>query len=42
MSILHLLGLDQNRVWYLNNGRQEKLTDFRGTPIERVWTGRSA
>ena len=41
-TILHLLGLDQNRVWYLNNGRQEKLTDFGGTPIERVWTGRSA
>ncbi len=40
-TILHLLGLDQNRVWYLNNGRQEKLTDFGGTPIERVWNGRS-
>jgi uncharacterized protein (DUF1501 family) len=41
-TILHLLGLDQNRVWYLNNGRQEKLTDFGGTPIERVWAERSA
>ena len=41
-TILHLLGLEQNRLWYLHNGRQEKLTDFGGTPIERVWTGRPA
>ncbi len=41
-TILHLLGLEQNRVWYLHNGRQEKLTDFGGNPIERVWNGRSA
>ena len=38
-TILHLLGLEQNRVWYLHNGRQEKLTDFGGTPIARVWGG---
>jgi hypothetical protein len=33
-TILHLLGLDQNRLWYLHNGRNEKLTDFGGTVIE--------
>ena len=38
-TILYLLGLEQNRVWYLHNGRQEKLTDFGGTPIARVWGG---
>jgi uncharacterized protein DUF1501 len=38
-TILHLLGLEQNRVWYLHNGRQEKLTDFGGTPIARIWGG---
>jgi uncharacterized protein (DUF1501 family) len=37
-TILHLLGLDQNRLFYLHNGRNEKLTDFGGTPIEKVWT----
>ena len=36
-TILRLVGLDQNRVWYLHNGRHEKLTDFGGTPIARVW-----
>lgn len=36
-TILHLLGLEQNKLWYLHNGRQEKLTDFGGTPIARVW-----
>ena len=36
-TILRLVGLDQNRVWYLHNGRHEKLTDFGGTPITRVW-----
>lgn len=35
-TILRLLGLDQNRLWYLNNGRNEKLTDFGGTVIEKV------
>ena len=29
-TILHLLGLDQHRLWYLHNGRHEKLTDFGG------------
>ena len=37
-TILHLLGLDQNRLFYLHNGRNEKLTDFGGKPIEKVWT----
>ena len=33
-----LLGLDQNRLWYLHNGRNEKLTDFGGKVIEKVFT----
>ena len=36
-SILHALGLDQNQLWYLHNGRHEKLTDFGGTVIERLF-----
>ena len=32
-TILHLLGLDQNRLWFLHNGRNEKLTDFGGNVI---------
>lgn len=36
-TILHALGLDQNQLWYLHNGRHEKLTDFGGTVIERVF-----
>ena len=35
-TILRLLGLDQNRLWYLHNGRNEKLTDFGGNVIEKV------
>jgi len=35
-TILHLLGLDQNRLWYLHNGRHEKLTDFGGAVIQQV------
>jgi hypothetical protein len=35
-TILHLLGMDQNQLWFLHNGRQEKLTDFGGKVIERV------
>ena len=34
-TILHLLGFDQNRLWFLHNGRNEKLTDFGGTVIRR-------
>lgn len=37
-TILHLLGLDQNRLWYLHNGRHEKLTDFGGKLIEKIYT----
>jgi len=36
-TILHALGLDQNQLWYLNNGRQEKLTDFGGNVITKVF-----
>ena len=35
-TILQLLGLDQNRLWFLHNGRNEKLTDFGGTVIEEM------
>jgi hypothetical protein len=35
-TILHLLGMDQNQLWFLHNGRHEKLTDFGGTVIEKV------
>jgi uncharacterized protein (DUF1501 family) len=37
-TLLHLMGLDQNRLWYLHNGRNEKLTDFGGKVIEKVFT----
>ena len=36
-TILHALGLDQHKLWYLNNGRQEKLTDFGGQVISQVF-----
>ena len=36
-SILHALGLDQHQLWYLHNGRHEKLTDFGGTVIEDLF-----
>lgn len=35
-TILRLLGLEQNRLWYLHNGRNEKLTDFGGKVIDKV------
>ncbi len=35
-TILHLLGLDQNRLWWLHNGRNEKLTDFGGNVITEM------
>ena len=35
-TILHLLGLDQNRLWFLHNGRNEKLTDFGGNIITEM------
>ncbi len=36
-TILHALGLDQNQLWYLHNGRNEKLTDFGGNVIKQVF-----
>ncbi len=36
-TILHALGLDQNQLWYLHNGRHEKLTDFGGSVITKVF-----
>lgn len=35
-TILHLLGMDQNRLWFLHNGRNEKLTDFGGNVIKDI------
>ena len=35
-TILQLLGLDQNRLWFLHNGRNEKLTDFGGDVIREM------
>lgn len=35
-TVLRLLGLDQNRLWFLHNGRNEKLTDFGGTVIDQM------
>ena len=36
-TILHALGLEQNQLWYLHNGRNEKLTDFGGNVIQQVF-----
>lgn len=36
-TILHALGLDQHKLWYLHNGRHEKLTDFGGKVIQQVF-----
>jgi hypothetical protein len=38
-TILHALGLDQHKLWYLHNGRHEKLTDFGGKVIQPVFGG---
>jgi hypothetical protein len=35
-TILHLLGLDQDRLWFLHNGRNERLTDFGGNVIREM------
>jgi hypothetical protein len=35
-TILHLLGLEQDRLWFLHNGRNEKLTDFGGSVIKEM------
>jgi hypothetical protein len=37
-TMLHLLGLDQMKLTYLHNGRYERLTDFGGNVIERLFT----
>ena len=37
-TILHALGLDQTQLWYLHNGRHEKLTDFGGNVIKKVFS----
>ena len=36
-TILHLLGLDHERLTYRHNGRDERLTDVSGEVIERVF-----
>jgi len=36
-TMLHLLGLDQMKLTYLHNGRYERLTDFGGNVIERLF-----
>jgi hypothetical protein len=36
-TLLHALGLDQHKLWYLHNGRHEKLTDFGGNVIQQVF-----
>jgi hypothetical protein len=36
-TILHAMGLDQHKLWYLHNGRHEKLTDFGGKVIQQVF-----
>ncbi len=35
-TMLHLLGLDQMKLTYLHNGRDERLTDFGGNVIEKL------
>lgn len=35
-TIFQLLELDQNRLWFLQNGRDEKLTDFGDNVIEEM------
>jgi hypothetical protein len=35
-TLLHLIGLDQNRLTYLSQGRLKKLTDIGGTPIRQI------
>jgi hypothetical protein len=37
-TILHLLGLDHERLTYRHNGRDERLTDVSGNVIERVFS----
>ena len=37
-TLLHLLGLDQDRLHFLHAGRFEKLTDFGGRVIREMLT----
>lgn len=37
-TMLQLLGLDQMRLTYLHNGRNERLTDFGGNVIEQIYS----
>ena len=36
-TILHLLGLDHERLTFFHNGRDERLTDVPGTWSRRSW-----
>jgi uncharacterized protein (DUF1501 family) len=36
-TLLHALGMDQTKLWYLHNGRHEKLTDFGGNVIKQLF-----
>ena len=36
-TILHLLGLDHERLTFLHSGRDERLTDVAGQPIAAVY-----
>jgi len=35
-TILHLLGIDHERLTYFHNGRDERLTDVAGNVIEDI------
>jgi hypothetical protein len=35
-TILHLLGLDHEKLMYLHSGRDERLTDVAGRVVETV------
>jgi len=35
-TILHQLGLDQDQLTYMHNGREEKLTDTGGQVIQEI------
>ena len=37
-TMLHMLGLDQHKLFYLHNGRNEKLTDFGGNLITKLYS----
>jgi uncharacterized protein (DUF1501 family) len=37
-TMLHMMGLDQHKLFYLHNGRNEKLTDFGGNLITKLYS----